>query len=142
MNIAVVFRSMTGHSKKIAKAIASELQVEVQNIKSKPTLTGVDLLFLVGGIYSGESLSDTLEYAKTLSGAEVKNAVLITSSTSNKKGQDGVRKILESNGVIVDGEEYRCFGNFLFVKIGRPNKKEIATAVEFAKRMVEKYKGG
>ena len=60
MNTAVLFRSMTGHSKKIANAVAAELGVEALNIKNKPVLQNIDLLFIAGGIYSGKSLPELL----------------------------------------------------------------------------------
>lgn len=134
--IAVVYRSMTGHSKKIAKAIAAELKAEAQNVKQKPQLDDIDLLFIVGGIYSGKSLPEMTDYIKTINNSAVKKAALITSSVSDKKGQDEVRFILKSNGIEVIEQEYRCRGNFLFIKMGHPNKKEIAGAVEFAKNIL------
>ena len=133
MKYAVLYRSMTGHSKKIAKAIGAELGVEPLNIKKKPQLDDIDIAFVIGGIYSGKSLPDMIEYIKTLTPQTIKQVALITSSVSDKTGQSEIRTILESNGIkIVD--EYRCRGNFLFIKMGHPNKKEIAGAVEFAKR--------
>lgn len=137
MNIEVIYRSFTGHSKKIAGVIAKELEITAKNIKTKPVLSDVDLLFIVGGIYSGKSLPDTAEYIKTLTPAAVKKAVLITSSASDKKGQDEIREILVSGGIEVAAEEYRCHGNFLFIKMCHPNKKEIAGAVEFAKSFLQ-----
>lgn len=132
---AIIYRSLTGHSKKIANAIALELGIKAYNIKNKPVLKGVDLLFIVGGIYSGKSLPDTLEYIKTLTNQMVKKALLITSSVTNKNGQDEIRDILISKGIEVLKEEYQCYGNFLFIKIGHPNKKEIADAVSFVKNV-------
>ena len=134
MKTAVIYRSMTGHSKKIARAVAAALGTEATGIKDKPTLTGIDLLFIVGGIYSGASLPDTIQTIKALDGAQVKKAALITSSVTDKAGQDKVRKILEDNGVEVL-DEYRCRGNFLFMKIGHPNKQEIEGAVRFAEKL-------
>ncbi|KAI4453936.1 serine hydroxymethyltransferase [Holotrichia oblita] len=78
--------SMTGHSKKLARAVAAEFSIEAQNIKSKPQLKDVDLLFVAGGIYAGKSTSDMLDYIKTLNSNSVKKAALITSSTSDKTG--------------------------------------------------------
>ena len=133
MKIAVVYRSMTGHSRKIARAIAGELGVEAQDVKGKPSFKDVDLMFVVGGVYSGESLPEMLEFVRTLDSAAVKKVALVTSSASDKVGQDGVRKILKENGVKVASQEYRCRGNFLVYKMGHPNQREVAGAVEFAK---------
>ena len=91
------------------------------------------MAFIIGGIYSGKSLPDMVEYVGSLTPSMVKEVVLITSSLQDKHGQTQVRAILESNKVKVRAEEYRCRGNFLFLKMGRPNKKEIAEAVKFAK---------
>ena len=138
MKIAILYRSVTGHSKKIARAMSAEFGVMPQNIKRKPPQPdGVDLAFVVGGIYAGRSLPCVIEYTKTLMPSAVKTAVLVTSSASDKNGQDEVREILQANGIKVITEEYRCRGRFLFIKIGHPNKKEIAGAVEFARRMVQ-----
>ena len=133
IKIAVVYRSMTGHSKKIARAIAGELGVEVQDVKGKPSFKDVDLMFVVGGVYSGESLPEMLEFVRTLDSAAVKKVALVTSSASDKVGQDEVRAVLKSNDIKIANQEYRCRGNFLVYKMGHPNKKEIADAVEFAK---------
>lgn len=139
MNIAIIYRSMTGHSKKIANKVAAELEVTAIDIKDKPKLADIDLLFIVGGIYSGTSLPDMLLYIETLDSTQIKKVALLTSSTSDNCGQNDVRKILESKTIeVVD--EYRCFGNFLFVKLGHPNRKEIDRAIEFAKRLDEETK--
>jgi len=134
MTTAVLYRTMTGHSRKIAKAVSAELGVKPQDIKAKPELKGIDLAFIVGGVYSGQSLPETLEYVKTLVPSAVKRVALITSSATDKLGQDEVQKILKSNKIKVVGE-YRCRGNFLVMKMGHPNKSEILGAVEFAKRL-------
>ena len=43
-NVKVVYATKTGHSRKIAQAVAKELNVEPMNIKENPQLKGVDLL--------------------------------------------------------------------------------------------------
>ncbi|MDR1673854.1 MAG: hypothetical protein LBR54_00155 [Oscillospiraceae bacterium] len=133
MNIAVIYGGMTGHSKKIAKAVADALGTQALNVRDKPELGNTDILFAAGGIYGGACHPELTEYAKTLSPDKVKRAVLMTSSCFGKSGQDEIRKILTDIGIKADEEEYRCFGGFLFVKIGHPNKTEIDGAVKFAK---------
>jgi len=133
MKTAILYRSMTGHSKKIARAIAKAIETEPLNVKKKPPLPeNIDLVFIIGGIYSGKSLPEMTNYVKALKPENVAKAVLITSSMMDKTGQDEVRQILTDNGIEVL-DEYRCCGNFLFLKMGHPNKKEINGAVEFAR---------
>jgi len=133
MKIAVIYRSMTGHSKKIAKAVSAALGTEALDIKKKPVLEGVDLVFIAGGIYGGKSLNGMIDYIKTLSPSNAKSAVLLTSSASDKTGQNEVREILTLSGISVSEKEYRCKGGFLLFKFGHPDKNEIAAAAEFAK---------
>jgi len=130
----IIYATMTKHSKKLAEAIGKALQVEVLNVKEKPILGKTELLFIIGGIYGGQSMPEMLEYVKTLDSETVKNAALISSSASNKTGQDGLRSVLEEKGIKVVGE-YRCLGGFLVVKLGHPNKSEVSGAVDFAKKL-------
>ncbi len=130
----IIYATMTKHSQKIAEAVGKALQVKAQNVKENPVLDQTDLLFIVGGIYGGESMPEMLEFVKGLSAEKVKSAALITSSVSNKKGQDSLRSILEEKGIKVI-DEYRCFGNFIVVKLGHPNKSEVSGAVDFAKKL-------
>jgi len=136
MKIAIIYYSKTGHSKRIAKAVAKELGVQAQSLSPKPALSGVDLLFVVGGIYAGKSDSKLLKYLSTLGRKQVKRAVLITSSMS-KSRQDMVRNTLYNNGIEVVPDEYVLQGSFLFFGFGHPNAQEIAGAVSFAKKLEE-----
>lgn len=136
-NIGIVYATKTKHSKKFAEAIGEALKIKAENVKSNPVLGDLDILYVVGGIYGGESLPELLEYIKNLDNAKIKSVALITSSVSDKKGQESVRKLLEDKGIkIVD--EMRCFGSFLIMKIGRPNKADISRAVDFALQLSKK----
>ena len=132
--IALVYATKTKHSQKLAEAIGAALKVKAENVKSYPKLGEIDQLFIVGGIYGGESLPELLEFARNLDSGKIKSAVLISSSASDKKGQDSVRKILEEKGISIT-DEFRCFGGFLVMKMGHPNKSDIQQAVEFAVRL-------
>ena len=133
-NTAVVYATKTKHSKKIAEAIGKSLNVKAENLKDTPSIGQTDILFIVGGIYGGRSLPELLEFVKTLDGAKVKSAVLMTSSASDKTGQDDVHALLDEKGIKLEGE-YRCFGGFLVVKLGHPNKSELSKAVDFAVKL-------
>jgi flavodoxin len=134
MNVAVVYATVTGHSRKIAQAIAQRLSVEAQDYKSKPTLDSVDLLFMVSGIYAGKSSADFLSYVKEIEPAAVHEVVLITSSMGKTTRQVMVREALEAKGVAVASDEYTCQGNFLFFGWGHPKKEEIDGAADFAQK--------
>lgn len=137
MEIGLAYATKTNHSMKIAESIADELKIEAKNVKDHPVYSNVDLLILVGGIYGGESLPEMIEYVRALTPAQVKKVVLVTSCVSKKKYQESVRKELARNDVKIM-DEFICQGNFLFVGMGHPDKKDIADAVAFVKESVAK----
>ena len=136
MKTALVYFSRTGHSKRIAKAIAEALQIAALDVKSEPVLNEVDLLFIVGGIYGGASSPELKAYAEGLSKSSVKKAALITSCLNRIHRQSMIREILTRKGIDVAPDEFVCRGSFLFFGLGHPSKEEIDAAVSFAKRAV------
>jgi len=130
--IKVVYATRTGHSKKIALAIAKKLETEAYNISENPSLKDIDTLFIVAGIYGGKNLIKLANFLeKNLESGYVKDAALITSCASKIHRQKEVRKILESKGInILD--EFICQGNFLLLGLGHPNKTDIDSATDFA----------
>ena len=137
MKIEVIYLTKTGHSRKIARAIAAEFEKYPGDINGSPRLSDVDLLFIAGGIYGGASAPKMLEYLGKLDNSIVKRVALVTSCASARMKQDQVRAILEQKGVTVLPEEFICRGNFLVFGIGHPGKKDLADAVTFAKKMVQ-----
>jgi|LFRM01.2.fsa_nt_gb flavodoxin len=138
MNIQAVYHTRTGHSRKIAGAIARALGLEAKDIKDWPEDGQADLLFIVGGIYGGRSDTKLLNFISRLKPGSVARAVLITSCASGKDGQAQVRQALEGQGVPVGKREFICPGNFLFFRRGRPNQKDLADAADFALRVAGK----
>ena len=134
MKTALVYFSRTGHSKRIAKAIAEALQITALDVESEPLLDEVDLLFIVGGIYGGASSPELKAYAEGLSRSSVKKAALITSCLNRIHRQSMIREILTRKGIDVAPDEFVCRGSFLFFGLGHPSKEEIDAAVSFAKR--------
>ena len=53
MDIQVLYHTKTGHSRKIAQAVAQAVGVQARDIAQWQEETGCDVLFLVGGIYGG-----------------------------------------------------------------------------------------
>ncbi|NLV58100.1 MAG: hypothetical protein GXY67_04965 [Clostridiales bacterium] len=130
-NIGIVYATMTKHSAKLANAIGRALQLQAEDIKNGPQCKGLDLLFIVGGIYGGQSKPELLEYVKGLDSQAAKRVALVTSCTSNKQGQEGVRALLTEKGIqVVD--EFICRGSFLFMGFGHPNRADVENAVRFA----------
>lgn len=133
MNTAVIYATKSGHSKKIADAIAKELDTTALDIKENPNIDSIDLLYIVGGIYGGQSSPELLNYIRSLDNTMVKETVLITSCVSKKIRQEEARRILIEKKIAVREDEFVCQGSFLFFGINHPNAADINDAVSFAK---------
>jgi len=141
MKCRIIYFTKTGHSRKIAGAVARELQLSAEDIKTNPVMKDVDLLFIVGGIYGGKSDSAMLGYIKNIDRSMVEKAALITSCVSKKQKQDMIRKLLESNQVAVVADEFVCRGSFLFIGLGHPNKSDLNNAIAYAAKVVAEAEG-
>ena len=135
--ISIVYATKTKHSKKLAEAIALALDTKAENIINLPKVQNADLMFIVGGIYGGQSLPELVSYVQALGTGSVKAAALITSCASGTQKQAAVRRILEEKGIPVAGEIV-VPGAILVVKMGRPNQADIGKAVAFAKELVRR----
>lgn len=137
MKAQVIYATMTGHSKKIAQAIANKTGLPISDIKHNPQITSCDLLFIVSGIYGAENKPELLTFVKNLSPQNIKRIVLLTSSTRNIP-QGSLRRVLTELGHNVEVEEFVCEGSFLFKSFGHPNHSEIDGAVKFVESQINK----
>lgn len=136
-DVRVVYATKTKHSKKIAEAIGKELGTKAINVTDNPSVEKTELLFIIGGIYGGDSLPELLGFVDRLDPDNVKRVALVTSCASKSQGQENVRKRLEEKGIDVIDERL-IQGSFLLYKLGRPNKADIQEAVDFARTLQER----
>lgn len=134
MSIIVAYHTKTGHSRKLAKAVAADIGADALDIRQWTPGLKADTLLLFGGIYGGRSDAPMLAFARALSPRDVRRAVLMTSCASGRDRQDGVRDALTRAGVTVEAEEFVCPGGFLVFRMGRPNARDFREAVAFARR--------
>jgi flavodoxin len=135
--VRIVYATKTKHSRKLAQAMGKSLGVTAENIAETLPDVKADLLFIVGGIYGGQSLPELLSFVEGLEKENIGQVALVTSCASGRQGQDSVRNILEEKGISVV-DEYICLGSFLIVRMGHPNQEETQKAVDFAGRIVAK----
>jgi len=140
MNIKLAYYTKTGHSRKIAEAIGEAFSIEPMNIEDNATIFGADILILVGGIYNGLSSESMIRFAEKLKPTMAQRVAIITSSAFGKDTQEKLALTLKNNYIEVLGE---CIvkGSFAVISLGRPNKKDYNTAIEFAGRFVEELGG-
>lgn len=141
MRAAVTYYTKTGHSKRIAEGIGTELKIPVSNITmGLPATEGepIDILFLVGGIYAGKSAPEMVEAVAKISPDSIKKVVLLTSSLNPQAEQDSIRGALTDRGINVEEEEFKCTGGFLIFARKRPNEQDVQNAVNFARSHLER----
>ena len=138
MNIAVVYSTRTGHSKKIADAIADELGRKAMDVANAPKFENVDLLFIVSGIYGKVSNQDLIEFAESLTSDQVKKAAFVTSCLSKIHRPDKIKEILRSKNIEVLKDDFVCRGGLAVFYLRHPNKDDIADAVAYVHSVIDK----
>ncbi|HNW04990.1 MAG TPA: hypothetical protein PLP20_02660 [Oscillospiraceae bacterium] len=134
MDVKLLYATRTQHSRKLAGAIGERLGLTPQNLLRDPAPESADLLFVVGGIYGGESMPALLDYLKKLDAAKVRRAALVTSCGGGTQGQASARRILEGKGIEVLGE-FICKGSFLFFSLPHPSREDLDRAANFAEKI-------
>ncbi len=136
MKISICYSTMTGHSKKIAKALGAEFEVTPVNVKNEsPDLLYADVLVVVCGIYGGKLSDEMASYLKGIEKTGVSRAILVMSSTSGNYSKTGIEKIFEDKGIEIF-DRTSVPASFLFMNFKRPNENDIKEAVGFVKDAV------
>jgi len=133
MKFAVRYYTRTGHTEKLAQAIAEALGTEALDI-GLPLTEDVDILFLGSAVYAAGLMDDSIE--KFVKGIDVKVGKIVNFSSAALLGstRKQVKKFADAKGIPMAEEEFFCKGEFKFVAKGRPNAQDIADAASFAKK--------
>lgn len=136
----VVYFSKTGHTRKIASAIAGELGTKAEDVKTKKGLAKNSFVFLGSGAYGGMPGPALIGFVNKNDFKGRKVAVFGTSASDKGTEVEIIEKALKSKGAIIKGK-FRCTGSFLFfMRMGHPNKEDIANAKSFADEMKKEVK--
>jgi len=131
----VVYYSMCGSTKRIAEAIAGELGVKAEDIKTKKEPTKDSFLFLGSGCYRGKPGRKMEEF---IARNDFKGrSVALFGTSGNDKGDEvkAMEELLKPKGALIRGSFY-CKGKaFLFFNRGHPSNEELANAREFAREI-------
>lgn len=126
---------MSGHSKKIANAIAERIEAVTYNLKNESCeVMNENLLVIVSGIYSGLIDPAMEKWLNKLDGEQVNNALIIMSSVTQNYDKVKIKDILNEKGINIIGE-HSCYGSFLVMKMRHPNKDEIKEAADYAEEI-------
>jgi len=131
----VVYSSMFGNTRRVAEAIAAELDVKAENVKAKEGLAKDSFVFLGSGCYASKPGRKLQKFIK---GNDFKGRqVALFGTSGDGKGNEvkAMAEVLKPKGALIRGSFY-CQGRaFFFLNWGHPSKEELANAREFANEM-------
>lgn len=146
MKTWVLYYSKGGNTKKIADAIADELEEVLKSEQIPPAYPpeNVSLLFLGTGEYAGKPDSKMVEFIRTLNNNRVKNAAVFGTSgggTAEGKAIAAVKGMLREKGINVVEESFSCKGkNFIFFNRNKPDENDVKSAKEYARKVYSSLK--
>lgn len=143
MKTWVLYYSKSGNTKKIADAIAEELDEVLKSEQIPPAYPpeNVSLLFLGTGEYAGKPDPKMVEFIRTLNSDRVKNAAVFgTSAGGAGKAINAVKTLLKEKGINVVDESFSCRGKFLLSNRKKPDEADIQNVKGYAKKVYDSLK--
>ena len=131
----VIYYSMTGNTKKVAEAIATELDVIAENVKTKAKLAEESFVFLGAGKYGPLRSWGLQEFIDGNNFDGRKVALFGTSGDGKGKEVEALEETVTAKGAKISGRFY-CKGEFLFI-INRkhPTSEDLENARKFAREL-------
>ena len=128
----VVYYSMTGNTKKVAEAIAAELDVSAEDVKTKGGLDKDSFLLLGSGNYFPLPGRGFKKFVASNDFDGRKVALFGTSGGGKGREVEALEKMVTVKGAKVMGKFY-CKGKFLFfISRKHPDNKDLENARKFA----------
>ena len=134
MKIEIRYFTKTGNTKKLAEAIAQELNIEAQEL-SAPLSEKTDILFLCNSVYWAGADSSVKKFIAENKGkigllVNVSTAAMIESTYAQ------IKKIAEKEGVKLSDKEFHCRGKFTALHSGHPDEADIPDIKAFARKVI------
>lgn len=143
MKTWVLYYSKGGNTKKVAEAIAQELQVpKTEQVPPAYPPENVGLMFLGTGVYAGKPDPKMIEFIRTLNTNRVKNIALFGSHGGNNNAAiETVKSLIKEKGINVIDESFSCKGKyFIFLNRKKPDQNDITAAKQYARRVYDSLK--
>lgn len=134
MKIAIRYYTKTGHTKKLAEAIGSAINIEAKTV-DEPLTEDIDILFLGSAVYAAGIDSKIKDFIANIN-VNVGEVVNFSSAALIESTYKQVKKEVEAKGIKMSEEEFHCRGAFKIVHRGRPNDDDLRDAQNFAKRII------
>ena len=131
----VIYYSLTGNTRRVAEAIAAELDVAAEDVKAKDRLAADSIVFLGAGRYGplrGWGLKRFIE-GNDFHGRKV--ALFGTSGDGTGREVEALAELVAAKGAEIAGTFF-CTGELLFlVNRDHPTGKDLENARRFAREM-------
>jgi flavodoxin I len=133
----VVYYSLTGSTKKVADAIATELDVAAENVKTKDKLAEDSVVFLGAGLYGPLRAWGFRRFIDRNSFHGRKVALFGTSGEGKGREVGALEEAVAAKGAEIAGRFF-CRGKFLFfINRKHPTSKDLENASEFAREVAK-----
>jgi len=137
-SITVRYFSKSGHTKKIAGAIAKAADCDAKAIPA-PVEKPVDILFLGSSVYWAGVSSEVKDYIKSLDKTKIGKVVVFSTSGLAERAYPQIWKCLQEKGIPVDKENFYCRGAFAALHRGHPDENDLKNAAAFTKKVLGAY---
>jgi flavodoxin I len=129
----VIYYSMTGNTRKVAEAIAEELGVAAESVRTKDRLADDSFVFLGAGLYGPLRALGFKRFIDRNDFQGRKVALFGTSGEGKGKEVGALEEAVTAKGAEVTGRFF-CRGRFLFlVNPTRPSSSDLEDAKRFAR---------
>lgn len=132
----VVYYSLTGNTKKVAEAIASELGVAAEDVKTKDRLAEESVVFLGAGLYGPLRGYGFKRFIERNSFRGRKVALFGTSGGGKGIEVGALEEAVAAKGAEVAGR-FSCRGRFLFLIREHPTSSDLDKARQFAREVAK-----
>lgn len=133
MKIEVRYYSKSGNTKKIAEAMAEAIGVKAFPL-TEPVDPNTEVLFLGSSVYAAGVSNEVKTFIDTLD-KSVGTVVNFSTAAIIESTYNQVKKLVEAKGIHMSEKEYHCRGSFTLLHRGKPDKKDLKEAAEFAKKI-------
>ena len=137
MVFEVIYYSLTGNTKKVAEAIATELDVVAENVKTSAGLAEESFVFLGAGLYGPLRSWGLRRFIDGNNFDGRKVALFGTSGEGKGKEVGALEAAVTAKGAEMVGR-FHCRGKFLFfINRKHPTSEDLGNARKFARELVE-----
>ena len=138
LRIAVRYQSRGGNTRKVAEAIARKSGVVAKPLDPTEKLSGIDLLFVGGGVYAGKPHKMVTDALSALTADQASGVAFFYTAVSPMLQTEGkLRAAAKDPAIAISDNVFHCAGKFVICKRKHPDATDLSKAEAFAKRTLE-----